>query len=268
MGTTPGGSPWREDSHPSLTWNRGSIVSSRATSYSSVSLWPGTDSIINLESLVLESNDLVYYSYNGFKCAWYRGAVVSSHATGPASLIRRSYTDVVGTHQILKTAVLERKNIVHYWQLDGSSSDNAWRKGAVISDQATGVGCLIQSFFGGNIELVVLEGPYLVHHWRNSDPLEFGWNRGPLITQASHNGPQSFVQNAVSDRPDRPAFELAVFTDQRLVHFYRDHSEGANIWREGDVITSTANGPATILQNMNSWNPQRRQQVTERSMND
>ena len=62
--------------------------------------------------------------------------------------------------------MLEGPQLVHYW-CDNSQEPPLWNRGQVITNAATGAGCLIQSHFGaiGNFEAIVPEGQRLQHYW-------------------------------------------------------------------------------------------------------
>lgn len=139
----------------------------------------------NFEALTVEGNQLVHYwrdnSNPNFR--WYRAAVVSNQATDSAWLIQNE----AGEQGNFEAIVLEGNQLVHYWR-DNSNPNFVWRRGQVVSSQATGPGCLIQSDFRfgsaeqGNFEVVVLEGTNLVHYWHDNSKAGSSWQRSEVIT--------------------------------------------------------------------------------------
>lgn len=224
---------WRKDSLPIYF---GHVVSTRATSSASVALnmFSRPNQLSNLDTLVLGDQELIHYICDCSNNSWHRKSVVSAQANGPPSIIHSTYTDENRTRHMLETAVLEGNDLVHYCH----QHDMDWYKGSVITNVATGPGCLIQSTFGGNLEVVVLEGLHLIHYWRNNDPSEFGWNRGPDIMNTSYNGPSTFIQTSFISKPGYTGdFKLVILAQNRLVHFCRDHSSGNHPWRKRPPIT-------------------------------
>jgi hypothetical protein len=226
----------RKGSDVTRPWTRTAVVSTRATSSAALS------SEEPLETLVLEGTVLVHYIYSAMG-QWSRGSVVTRTAEGPASLTRRES----GYDIILETAVLERQQIVQYSCIGGIS----WVRGEVIC-VASDVACLIRGQFeqGNNLELLVLQGYFLVHYWRHGERLKLDWELSKRVTAASRNGPQTMIQNAMPPPGQFGNFEVVVLIGGgRLVHFYRDHAAGGQDWTQGSVISEKADGPGAIIQN-------------------
>ena len=112
----------------------------------------------NFEALILEGSNLVHYFKlnSSVDTPWSRGPIVSTLATGAGCLIQSDYMS--GEHGNFEAVVLEGSALVHYFKVNTSVAA-PWQRGAVISSQATGPGCLIQSDFKsgahGNFEVVV-----------------------------------------------------------------------------------------------------------------
>ena len=66
-----------------------------------------------------------------------------------------------GPHKNFETVVLQGSDLVHYWH-DNTHVNFTWVRGQIITRNATGAGCIIQSDFRGgghgNFEVVVPEG--------------------------------------------------------------------------------------------------------------
>jgi hypothetical protein len=146
--------------------------------------------------------------------------------------------------------VLESNNIVHYWRDNTSSS--GWHKTAVVSSQATGDACLIQSTYVGkpgmpaNFEAVILEGSNLVHYYRDNSNGNV-WHKTDVITSKA-TGAGALIQSNYIDKPGAPGnFEVVVPEGTDLVHYWRDNSNG-NVWKKGGVVMSSCTGPAAFIQ--------------------
>src|SRR6266581_566652 len=111
---------------------------------------------------------------------WRAGQTIPSPASGPGSLIRSDFGSTV--HKNFEVVLWNGNELWHWWH-DNSDVASPWQRGQLISANATGSGCIIQSDFGsgdhGNFEVVVPEGNDLVHY--NSD-VSSGWQRGQVIT--------------------------------------------------------------------------------------
>jgi hypothetical protein len=164
---------WRDNSKSDFRWYRAAVVSTQATGSAWIIQNEAGEG--NFEVVVLEGSDLVHYWRDNSKAnaAWNHGEVISSQATGQACLLQSDFRFGSKEHGNMELVVLEGNQIVHYWH-DSSKPTSRWNRGEVISTQATGPACLIQSDFRpgsgehGNMELVVLEGSNLVHYSHDS----------------------------------------------------------------------------------------------------
>ena len=220
---------WRDDTRPKLrlTWNRGDIISSKATSSASIA---GTPNLY--DTLVLEGSELVhYYCYQvDFEFDWRRGEIISDRATGPAGFAR-------GTPTVRDVVILEDKNLVHFKRVGGT-----WRKAGLISSHATGPGSLVATSI--NLDVIIPEGYRLVLYSFDNDL----WIRRQVVAMASENGPDTFLQSTFIGKLNIRNYELVVFNDGHLVHKWRDNSAPDNPWDTTAVITTSAMSSGVFLQ--------------------
>jgi hypothetical protein len=245
---------YRNNADPKRPWIRTVVVSPIANSSGSLiqSTYGLPEHPGNFEVLVLEGSNMVHYYRDNANGHWIKGPIVSDRATGAASLIQSSYILKADMPANFEAVILEGNNLVHYWR--DNSNGNVWNKGPVITSKATGPGSLIQSTYVGkpgapaNFEVVVLEGDNLVHYWRDNSNAS-NWVQGPVISNhARSNGPGTLIQGTYIGKPGSPAnFELVVHEGSNLVHYWRDNSNG-NVWKKGPVISTTADGPASLIQ--------------------
>jgi hypothetical protein len=195
------------------------------------------------EVVVLEGNNLVHWRHDNSNVAnpWRRAQTITASATGPGCLIQSGF----GHPGNFEVVVLEGNQLRHYWH-DNSNMDSPWRPGAVITSDATGPGCIIQSSMGspGNFEVVVLEGGQLWHHWLDNSNPSKGWQRGGLVTSRA-TGPGCIIQSAMGNPGN---FEVVVPEGNGLWHHWHDNSNVTSAWQRGGLVTSDATGPACIIQ--------------------
>ena len=196
-------------------------------------------SYVHLEALAPEGNNLFHFWFSPATGLWTQTEEpVSQNATGSACLIQSSYRGNASSPGNFEALVLEGSNLVHYWK-DNSKNNSPWSPGAVVSAEATGPACLIQSTFKGspaapgNFEALVLESTNLVHYWRdNSDPA-IPWHRGAVVTTTA-TGPASFIESTYQLDPSVGGrnFEALVLNDYKFQHYWRDNADGVN-WHPG-----------------------------------
>jgi hypothetical protein len=203
-----------------------------------------------------ETRHYTYESQDGcgsspqYNVTWQIARVAGSKLRGTAhsgSLIQSDFG--TGSHGNFEVAVLEGNQLVHYWH-DSANPGSNWRRGQVISAQATGPGSLIQSDFGtgphGNFEVAVLEGNQLVHYWHDSSNQNLPWQRAKVIT-AKATGPGSLIQSDFGTGP-HGNFEVAVLEGNQLVHYWHDSANPGSDWQRGQVISPQATGPGGLIQ--------------------
>jgi hypothetical protein len=237
---------WRDNSNPNFVWHRGEVISNQATGPACLiqsDFRFGSGQQGNFEVMVPEGSNLVHYWRDNSKAnaPWNRGEVISNRVTGQPSLIQSDFRFGSGEHGNLEVMVPEGNEIVHYWH-DSSKPTSPWQRGEVISNQATGPACLIQSDFRfgsgqhGNFEMVVLEGYQLVHYWHDSSNMSSPWQRGEVIcSQASGAG--GLIQSDFRSG-EHGNLEVVVPEGNELVHYWHDSANPTSPWQRSEVITS------------------------------
>ncbi len=119
-------------------------------------------------------------------------------STDAGCLIQSDFrSGVGGNHHNFETVILQGHDLVHYWRDNGNVAEG-WVRGQVITSQATGPGCIIQSDFRsgdhGNFEVVVPEGNNLVHYFHDNGDVASPWRRGQVISTAS-TGAGSIIES-------------------------------------------------------------------------
>jgi hypothetical protein len=189
---------WHDDSNVSLPWQRGQVISTNGSGAGCIIQSDfGSGSHKNFEVVVLEGNNLVHYWHDNSNVGnhWQRGQTISSLATGPGCIIQSNFHS--GKHGSFEVVVPEGRNLAHWWH-DNADVSLPWKRGQIISTDASGPGCIIQSKFSGphgNFEVVVLEGNNLAHWWHDNSNVASPWQRGQIISVAS-TGPGYLIQSS------------------------------------------------------------------------
>lgn len=209
----------------------------------------GAGSHKNFETTVLQGHDLVHHWHDNadVNFRWVRGQIITRSATGPGCIIQSSFR--TGDHGHFEVVVPEGSDLVHYWH-DNVDANSPWRRGQTISTKTSGSASIIQSNLGngehGHFEVVALEGSDLVHYWRDNADVNSPWRRGRTISTAA-TGPGSIIQSNFGGG-DQGNFEVVVREGSDLVHYRHDNAGANSPWRRGQTISTTAGGPATIIQ--------------------
>lgn len=203
----------------------------------------------NFEAVVLEGRNLVHYYHvnDDVGKPWSRAQIITTRATGPGCLIQSDF--MAGGHGNFEVVVPEGNELVHYFHINADVL-SPWQRGQVITAQASGPGCIIQSDFGagghGNFEVVVREGANLVHYFHINDNVNNPWQRGQTIsTQAT--GPGCILQSDFM-AGGHGNFEVVVQEGANLVHYFHINDNVGNPWLRGPVISTQATGPASLIQ--------------------
>jgi hypothetical protein len=226
----------RDNSRSDFLWQRGQVVSSQATGQGWIIQ---SDFGGNFEVVVPEGNQLVHYWCDNSKpnAPWNRGEVITNQATGPACFLQSDFRMGSSQHGNMELMVLEGSNLVHYWH-DSGNMKAPWQRAEVISSQATGPACFIQSnqrtgsSEHGNFELVVLEGSDLVRYWHDSSNMKSPWQRGEVITSRA-TGPGCIIQSDFGNN-----FEVVVPEGNELAHYWHDSSNMNSPWQRSEVIAA------------------------------
>jgi len=232
----------RDNSRSDFLWQRGQVVSSQATGQGWIIQ---SDFGGNFEVMVPEGNQLVHYWRDNSKpnAPWNRGEVICSQVTGPASFIQSDFRMGSSQHGNIEVMVLEGSNLVHYWH-DSGNMKAPWQRAEVISSQATGPACFIQSNLRtgssehGNFELVVLEGSDLVRYWHDNSNMRSPWQRAEVITSRA-TGPGCIMQSDFrAGAMTNDNFEVVVPEGNELVHYWHNNSDMSSSWQRSEVITT------------------------------
>ena len=171
-------------------------------------------------------------------------------STDGGCLIQSDFrSGIGGEHRNFETVILQGNELVHYWRDNGNVVEG-WVRGQVITGQATGPGCIIQSDFRsgdhGNFEVVVPEGSNLVHYWHDNGEVASPWQRGRTISTEA-TGPASIIQSDFRSG-DHGNFEVVALEGHTLVHYFHDNSDVALPWQRGQVISTDATSAGSITQ--------------------
>jgi hypothetical protein len=176
---------------------------------------------------------------------------VAPLATGPGCITQSSFGTEGGKPGNFEVVVLQGTVLVHYWRQNGEPT-LAWHRGQVISQSATGPGCIIQSDFGtesghpGNLEVVVQEGDHVTHYFHDSSAPATPWVHGLSFGQGVTGGPSIIQSDFKSGAHGN--FEVVVPEGSNLVHYWHDNSNMTPTWQRGQTIGIAATGGGTIIQ--------------------
>jgi Domain of unknown function (DUF4185) len=192
----------------------------------------------NLEAVVYlekESQLLHYWRLSNQPDApWQRGLIISSQAKGPGCIIQSSF----GSPHNFEVVVPEEGGLAHYWHNNSDLSSPWNRANDYAAPGSTGSAAMVQNRLNQNLEVVVLHGTELRHHWFENGT----WNHGVVITNRA-TGPACMIQSSYNNN-----LELVVLEDSNLILYWRDSSEPHLPWKFGGIISSQATGPAGFVQ--------------------
>jgi Domain of unknown function (DUF4185) len=171
-------------------------------------------------------------------------------STDAGCLIQSDFrSSIGGNHHNFETVILQGQDLVHYWRDNGNVAEG-WVRGQVITSQATGPGCIIQSDFRsgdhGNFEVIVPEGNNLVHYFHDNGDFASPWRRGQVISTAS-TGAGSIIESDFRDA-EHGNFDVVVLEGHNLVHYFHENGNVANPWRQAQVISTAATSAGSIIQ--------------------
>jgi hypothetical protein len=223
------------------------------------------------EVIVPEDRNLVWYRLQNDRSHWISGSSepITSKASGPASLIQSDFysgTSSQDFHGDFDLVVQENNSsLVHYrYEWDSDTNTRMWkRKGYPITSKAAGPGCIIQSSFlsrdnvqnvsHGILEVVVPETDGKLAHYRYMwDNIRQVWGWGPATfsyVTDKVTGPACIIQSKFKDDVSAPGnnFEVVALEDNNLIHYWHPNHDLQSGWNEAQVVTTSATGPATII---------------------
>jgi Domain of unknown function (DUF4185) len=148
-----------------------------------------------------------------------------------------------------ETVILQGHDLVHFWHPNDNAT-TGWVRGQVITSQATGPGCIMQSDFGSdqhkNFEVVVPEGYNLVHYFHNNSNILLPWQRAQTISTHT-TGPAAIIQSDYKSG-DHGNFEVLALEGTNIVHYYHDNSNVASGWDKAATVSTTATSGASLIQ--------------------
>jgi hypothetical protein len=242
---------WHDNSNVSSSWQKAQIIANSVTGAGCIIQREFSQALEDLgrvsgslDVVVLEGNQLHHYTNPNVTTGqpWTFQGAIPNGATAPGCLIESDF--LTAFQRSLEVIVLQTEGLVHYRK---NNQTGAWINQGIISEKATGAGCIIQSTFQsdnhGNFEVIVLEGNQLVHYWK--DHTKNQWNRGAVISdRATSSG--WIIQSRIRDGR-HGNFEVVVCEGKQLVHYWKDNSDLASPWRRGQIITTKATDAGCIL---------------------
>lgn len=116
--------------------------------------------------------------------------------------------------------------LAHWWR-DNGQPGQPWSNPTRFGQGAPAAASLIQSNYGGNLEVVARDGNVLVHYWRDAATLR--WN-GPAVIPGSSGvqGAPAFIQGRFGTKGN---FEVvAPLASGGLGHWWRDNDDPSLPW--------------------------------------
>ncbi|ETW95007.1 MAG: hypothetical protein ETSY1_32425 [Candidatus Entotheonella factor] len=106
----------------------------------------------------------------------------------------------------------------------------SYAKLTLVTELSLAKAALVQSNFGdqGNFEVVVQEDGELCHYWRDNDDADLLWSEGP--TECFGENIRSAPALIQSNFGDQGNFEIVVWQDDQLCHYFRDNDRGNLRW--------------------------------------
>lgn len=191
----------------------------------------------NLELVARIGNYLAHFYRDSASGTWYGPNYFAfGVASGTPSLIQ----DASGNFQVITPLVTG--GMALYYR-DNSVSTFPWHGPIAVSTTAVDAVSLIQSSYGGNLELVARVGSQLAHFYRDSSSLN--WS-GPSFFASGVSGAPSLIQS----RAGTPGnFEVVTpLAGGGLAHFWRDNSNPAMPWNGPDPFASGSFDGAALIQ--------------------
>ena len=199
----------------------------------------------NFEVVLLKGKELWHYTKDNSQphSSWKATACITKKATSSGCIIEGPFG--------FEVVVVEDSNskqgnsLVHYHR---DKAGIQWQLQGIITDQATGSGCILESRDKYTFEVVVLEGSRLVHYWKDISSNK--WNRGEIITDSATNSGwiiQSNINRSSNYKYDGN-FEVVVQEGDQLVHYWKEDSDPSSAWKRGQVISARAQDSGCIIQ--------------------
>lgn len=228
---------WRDNDDPLMQWHGPTIFAASAGTVDAVSLIQGTFGQ-NFEVVARIGGQLRHF-WRDFTLSWHDGGVVlASGASGTPSLIQGNLGPPPGNFEVVTPlasgglAHLSRNNTTLQWSAPvpfGQAYGN-------FSDVS-----LIQSTFGGNLEVIARSGAQLRHFWRDSIP---SWYDGGVLATGV-TGSASLIQGRFGVPGN---FEVVTpRADGTIAHYWR-FNNGLFPWYGPGVFANGTFRSAALIQ--------------------
>ena len=198
---------WRDNSDTSAPWQRAQRITTNVDGAACIIQSDFRGDHGNFEVVVPLRNDAgllelwhFWRENDDTSTPWQRGQRIVVGVSGPAVLIQSDF--ISGDHGNFELVVPIGPSLIHFWR-DNSDTSKPWQSGQMISDAATGWGCIMQSNFGdgehGNFEVLADEcSQSLVSYWHPNQNVNLPWLRFvPVIFEpypGQVTGAQKIVQ--------------------------------------------------------------------------
>jgi hypothetical protein len=230
---------YRDNDQPSMPWLGPAVFGSPLT-IGAVSLIQSKFN--NLEVVARIGNALAHFYRDSSSGTWYGPNYFAfGVAAGTPSLIQ----DATGNFDVITP--LATGGMALYYR-DNSAPNFPWHGPIAVSTTPVDAVSLIQSSYGGNLELVARIGNQLAHFYRDSS---LNWS-GPSFFTSGVTGTPSLIQS----RAGTPGnFELVTpLAGGGLAHFWRDNSNPAMPWTGPNPIASGSFDGAALIQGNYGYN--------------
>ncbi len=242
---------WHDNSNVSSSWQKAQIIANAVTGAGCIIQREFSQTLEDLgrvsgslDVVVLAGEQLNHYTNPNVTTGqpWTFQGAIPNGATASGCLIESDFLSAF--QRSLEVIVLQKEGLVHYRK---NNQTGEWINQGIISEKATGAGCIIQSTFQsdnhGNFEVIALEGNQLVHYWK--DHTKNGWDRGAVLSDRA-TSPGWIIQSRIRDGR-HGNFEVVVCEGKQLVHYWKDNGDLASPWRRGQIITTKATDGGCIL---------------------
>ena len=233
---------FHDNSNVLSAWQRAQVISTQASAAANIIQTDfKSGSHGNFELVVLEGNSLVHYFHDNSNVSlpWRRAQTITTRATSAGYLIQSDFQS--NGHGNFEVVVREGNSLVHYFH-DNSNVSLPWTRAQIISTTPGGPAILIQGDFEsgnhGNFELLTVENGSIVHYFHDNSNVANHWQRGQtVVTPGTSVG--GFLQSDFK-RSSHGNFEVALYTQGRVTHYFHDNSDVNLPWRSGQIIAPMA----------------------------
>ena len=229
---------YRDNDHPSLTWHGPTAVFGSPDAVGAVSMIQSHFN--NLEVVARIDDALVHFYRDSSSGQWFGPFPIATGVHGTPSLIE----DKAGNFQV---AAPVTGGIARYYR-DNSVTGLPWSSLNGVAAPPVQAVSMIQSTFGGNLEIIARMGNQLGHFFCSSS---WGAWQGPYLFASAVVGAPAMIQSRLGAQGN---FEVITpLAAGGFAHFWRDNASPAMTWHGPTVIgTSSMDGVALIQSNYNN----------------